>query len=139
MPVGQAREAVTIWLAIIASHPPASSLQAGLPVGGGPGAYTLAGRSLVATWTYPGEYAEYLASPGAQPTADGYLLAHAMTALPVQRFQQVLDRGWTRWLDPHTDEAALAATLGINAPTVPVPPLSAANPPPGSGQPVCTP
>jgi hypothetical protein len=139
VPVDQAREAIAIWLAILAAHPSIASLQDGLPVRGGPASYALVGDSVVATWVYPGEYVEYFASPGPQPTADGYLLAHAMTALPVQNVQQVLDLGWSQWLDPHTSEAALAAALGISPPTFPVPPLIAGRPPPGPPQPACTP
>src|SRR6202035_1414170 len=72
--------------------PSTATLQDGLPVRGGPGSYALVSDSVVATWVYPGEYLEYLASPGPQPTVDGYLLAHAMRALPVQRVQQVPDQ-----------------------------------------------
>lgn len=138
VPVDQAREAIAIWLAILATHPATATLQDGLAVRGGPGGYALVGDRVVATWVYPGEYGEYLASPGPQPTADGYLLAHAMTALPPQSVQRVLDRRWAEWLDPHTSDATLAAALGIRPPTFPVPPMIAANPPPGPPQPACT-
>lgn len=140
VPVDQAREAIAIWLAILATHPSTPALQAGLPGLGGQGSYTLVGDTPVATWLYPGEDADYLASPGPQTTADGYLLAQAMTAVPVQHVEQVLDQGWTQWLDPHTSNAALAAALGIPLPTFPIPPMVLAHPPgpPGPSQPVCT-
>jgi hypothetical protein len=136
VPADQAREAIAIWLAISATHPSTSTRQAGLP-GRGAGSYAKVGDTLVATWTYPGEDVQYLASPGPQPTADGYLLTHAMTALPARHVRQVLQQDWARWLNPHTNAADLAAALRIPRPMFPVPPLIAANPPPGPGQPAC--
>jgi hypothetical protein len=139
VPFDQAREAISIWLAILATHPATAALQDGLPAREpGHGSYTLVGDTPVATWTYPGEYEEYLASPGPQTTADGYLLAKAMTILPTRHVQQILDQRWAKWLDPHTSDAELAAALGIRLPTFPIPPLVLAHPPPGPSQSVCT-
>lgn len=137
VPVDQAREAVAIWLAIVATHSSTSSLQVGLPGPGQAGSDTLVRGAVVATWTYPGEFGGYLASPGPQPTADGYLLGQAMAGLPTQQVQHILDQGWARWLDPHTGDAALAAALDSHAPTLPTPPLIEANPP-TQQQPACT-
>ena len=135
VPLGQARDAVAIWLAIRAtgvsgSQPPSSQLPAD-EVGGRP----------VVTWTYPGEEASYLASLGPQPTDAGYLLAVAMTRLPVARVSRVLDDAWGTWLSWRTSQARLAAALGIEAPRAPALP----GPPPGSApllrapSPVCGP
>lgn len=138
VPVGQAREAIAIWLAILATHPSSSTLQAGLPGSGpGHGSYESVGNTVVATWAYPGNFDGYVAA-GPEFTVDGYLLARAMTALPAQHVQQVLAESWNRWRNPNTSAADLAAALGIAQPTFPVPSLIAQNPPPIPGRPVCT-
>lgn len=135
VPLGQAREAIAIWLAIRAtgvsgSQPPARELPAD----------EVHGRPVV-TWTYPGEAAGYLASLGPQPTDAGYLLAAAMTRLPAARVSRILDGAWGTWLNWRTSQARLAAALGIPPPRAPVLP----GPPPGSApmlrpsSPVCGP
>jgi hypothetical protein len=141
----QAREAVAIWLAITATH--TSPAQLGYHSQGG-GAFTFeqGENTAVAAWTYPGENTPYLASPGPQTTAAGYLLAKTMTSLPAQKVSQVLHAGWAQWSNWHTTDAQLAAALGIPAPAVPAPNLSPRTgqsvsvPPPSnlSSQPVCT-
>jgi hypothetical protein len=91
VPLGQAREAVAIWLAILATHLPASDLQGGL--GTGHGFYGMeAGNTFVQTWNYPGTGYGYVipAGGGPQNTAAGYLLASAMTSLPRQQVARVL-------------------------------------------------
>jgi hypothetical protein len=141
VPVDQAREAIAIWMAILATHPSTSSLQAGLPPTGpgqASGSYSNVDGATVATWTYPGEYAQYLASPGPQPTVDAYLLARAMTALPSQHVEQTLHQHWNEWIDPSVSNTTLAAALGIPTPSFTVPPLIGAKASPGPGQPVCT-
>jgi hypothetical protein len=95
----------------------------------------------VVVWTYPGEISNYFASPGLQPTADGYLLAQAMTKLPTARVTAVLTAQWETWISPHATDTQLAAALGITVPAVhlvgpsgqSITPLA----PPGS-QPECT-
>jgi hypothetical protein len=146
VPVNQAREAIAIWLAVLATRPPASELQDGL---GGPG--TGDGQSgvgvrdtIVATWAYPGSGANYVTPPSApQTTAAGYLLASAMTRLPEHKVIRILSGGWATWLDWHTTDAQLAAALGIRAPSppsFPAPGRGLTTGPAQSGQqnPVCT-
>jgi hypothetical protein len=115
--VNQARESVAIWLADQATHsnpqpgPAITSANGFIPIVAG-------GRSLVG-WTYPGLHANYLSSPGPQPTAVGYLMATAMNRLPAQRVARVLAQQWTTWTNPRTTDSQLAAALGISMPSVP--------------------
>jgi hypothetical protein len=146
VPLNQAREAIAIWLAILAIRPSAGELQAGLPSGG----HYLgdeASNTFVPTWTYPGMNAGYLASSGIapQPTAAGYLLAAAMASLPQQKVSRVLASAWGSWLNWHTTDAQLAAALGIPMPSIstlvpPVLPGQSTAPGPGNGpqSPLCT-
>jgi hypothetical protein len=147
VPVGQAREAVAIWLAILAAHPSASQLQGGLPAGHLFG--TQVGNTIVPTWNYPGSGNGYVTPPGNGPqlTAAGYLLASAMARLPEQRVAHVLTGAWGRWLNWRTTDAQLAAALAIPMPSVPVmalhPPRGRVAPGPGPAgpgpqSPVCT-
>jgi hypothetical protein len=146
VPLNQAREAIAIWLAIVATRPPAGQLQAGLP---GDGHYLgdEVRDTFVPTWTYPGMNAGYLASPGIAPqtTAAGYLLAKAMTSLPERKVSRVLAVAWGRWLNWHTTDAQLAASLGIPVPSISalvpqLPPGQATAPELGNGpqSPLCT-
>jgi hypothetical protein len=117
VPADQAREAIAIWLAILATRSPAAELRAGLPAGGYD---TVQGVSAPAfIWDYPGEGAGYLASLGPQTTAAGYLLASAMSRLPEHRVARVLKDAWATWVNWHTTDAQLAAALGIPMPSVP--------------------
>ena len=136
VPYDQAREAVAIWLAILATHPPVGELQGGLPTRTQFFGVEVR-NTMVATWNYPGMGGTYVIPPGGGPqgTADGYLLAHAMTSLPEQKIAHVLADGWGRWLNWRTTDAQLAAALGI-----PVPSLSTPSPGsvPGPQNPLCT-
>jgi hypothetical protein len=146
LPGDQAREAIAIWLAILATRPPAGELQAGLSSGG----HYLGdevSNTFVPTWTYPGMTAGYLASSGIapQPTAAGYLLAAAMVSLPQQKVRSVLASAWGRWLNWHTTDAQLAAALGIPMPSIstlvpPLPPGQTTGHGPANGpqSPLCT-
>jgi hypothetical protein len=119
VPVDQAREAVAIWLAILATHLPASELQGGLGAGAGiQGTYVR--NAFVRTWNYPG--GGYITPPGGglQTTAAGYLLASAMTRLSEQEVSHVLAGTWARWLNWRTTDAQLAAALGIPMPSAAV-------------------
>ncbi len=120
VPRGQAREAIAIWLAIIATHPSVGELTGGRYGGGYVGVKV--GNSLVPTslWAYP-ENGLAVSGPGLGPqtTDAGYLLANAMTKLPEQKVARVVRDDWNRWLDWHTTDAQLAATLGIPMPRVP--------------------
>ena len=125
VPLDQAREAIAIWLAILATRPPAGELQDGL--GGLETGRGFQGvkvhNTMIPTWAYPGWGASYITSAGApQTTAAGYLLASAMMSLPEQKVAHVLKSAWATWLNRHTTDAQLAAALGIRMPSVPVPP-----------------
>lgn len=143
VPVDQAREAIAIWLAILATRPPAAELADGLGTGRGFFGMFVRG-TFVRTWSYPGR--DYVTPPGggAQNTAAGYLLASAMTGLPAQRVVRVLADGWGNWLNWHTTDAQLAAALGVRMPSVaggvPLQPGGpfAAGPGDGPQSPLCT-
>ena len=145
VPFDQAREAVAIWLAVLATHPSASELQAGL--GTGTGFFVVVQNTLVRTWNYPGMTGGSVmaAGGGAQNTATGYLLASAMASLPEQKVSHVLTDAWGRWLNWRTTDAQLAAALGLRIPGVPatqtLSPGKTIAPGPGSGtqNPLCTP
>ncbi|HXS61889.1 MAG TPA: hypothetical protein VN767_03395 [Streptosporangiaceae bacterium] len=141
VPVNQAREAIALWLAILAARPPAGELQAGVPAGNG---FTAAvvDHKVIPTWSYPGQGAGQVDQIGFSPpqnTEAGYLLARAMTTLPEPKVARVLAAGWVTWLNWHTTDAQLAAALGIKMPGVPRPPLLGTGPI-GNGpeNPVCT-
>jgi hypothetical protein len=140
LPVDQAREAIAIWLALVATHTPAGRLQSGLDGPDGQQNYVPVSSprpTAVAAWNYPGQSLGSEPIAGPQPTAAGYLLASAMTSLPVYKVVSVLQAGWARWTDWHTTDGQLAAALGLQMPAVP---QSGGAPPPG-GQllnPVCT-
>jgi hypothetical protein len=144
VPADQAREAIAIWLAILATHPSASRLQGGL--GPGRGVQGLFVRNaFVQAWNAPGS--GYVTPPGGgtQDTAAGYLLASEMARLPLQKVSHVLAGAWGNWLNWHTTDAQLAAALGIPMPSVvtrvPLPPGQQNAPGPGNGlpqNPLCT-
>ncbi len=137
----QAREPIAIWLAILATHPAAGELQAGLgALETGRGFQGVEVRNtMVPVWNYPGAAAGPMPS-GPQLTAVGYLLAKAMTSLPEQKVGHVLADAWGSWLNWRTTDAQLAAALGIRMPNVPLPPSLGpdSEPPPGPQNPVCT-
>jgi hypothetical protein len=142
VPLDQAREAIPIWLAILATHPSPGELHDG-PYGGFP---VVEVRNIfVPAWTYPGENDGYLAPPGAGPqmTAAGYVLASAMAGLPQQKVSHVLASAWASWLNWHTTDAQLVAALGIPMPSVPAVPTpsqgrTVAQGPGGQQNPLCT-
>ena len=142
VPLNQAREAIAIWLAILATHPPAGELQGGLHSRG----YSIGAwvrSTVVPTWTYPG--AQYLVSSGPPITVAGYLLANAMTSLPESKVARVLKDAWGRWLNWRTTDAQLAAAVGIPMPGLPAfhkphprRGVSIAPPPSNERDPLCT-
>jgi hypothetical protein len=145
VPLDQAREAIAIWLAILATHPQAAELQGGL----GPGRGHFGAEvhnTAVPTWSYPGMGGASVIAPGGGPqnTAAGYLLAKAMTQLPEQKVSRVLAATWARWLNWHTTDAQLAAALGIRMPSVSASVIHAAGGATtaqqgnGPGNPLCT-
>jgi hypothetical protein len=144
VPLDQAREAVAIWLAILATHPAASELQGGLMTGNGISG-TEIHNTFVQTWSYPGVASDYVTPTGVpQNTAAGYLLANAMTRLPEQKVTHVLADAWDRWLNWHTTDSQLAAALGVQMPIVrsqvTLPSGKTIVPGPGNGpqNPLCT-
>lgn len=139
LPVNQAREAIAIWLALMATHTPAAQLQSGLdgPDGQQNWIPVSSQPAPVAVWNYPGQNLGSEPIAGPQPTAAGYLLASAITGLPEHKVISVLQAGWARWVDWRTTDGQLAAALGIRMPAVPQ--FGGAQPP-GSqlANPVCT-
>jgi len=144
VPLDQAREAIAIWLAIIATHPSAGALTGVEGRGGLTGVKVSdlvavkVGSSLVPTdiWAYPGSNTTAVTGPGHGPqaTVAGYLLAKAMASLPEQKVARLLTDGWPRWLNWHSTDAELAAALGI-----PMPSVHAGLSQPGTPvEPVCT-
>lgn len=122
LPYDQAREAIAIWLALLATHTPAGQLQSGLNGLGRDWEPMSPQGILVATWSYPGEDVGNLASFAPQTTAAGYLLASAMMRLPEQRVSQVLKGTWAQWVNWRATDDQLAAALGIPMPALPQPP-----------------
>jgi hypothetical protein len=148
VPLDQAREAIALWLAIVATHPRVGELENGWPSRGFNGSEVR--HTIVAVWTYPGGNAGTLDPFGTLPqdTLAGYRLASKMTSLPEQHVVHVLADGWSRWVNPRTTDPQLAAALGIAMPTVPASPAlpgaprpgvsGAQNSGPGPESPVCT-
>ena len=110
-PVGQAREAIALWLA--ASATPASAFRAELVY---PEAVQVGGHWIRAS---------YLTGSGQAvippATAEGLALARAMLALPSAHVTAALAARWPAWLSPAATDAQLAAALGIPLPTAPAP------------------
>jgi hypothetical protein len=119
VPFDQAREAVAIWLAMVATRSPAGEFANGVTGPGDRQLYEPAGQVFVHVWNYPGPAASYLGGTLPQFTAAGYLLASAMTNLPQRRVIAVLASAWATWLNVRTTEAKLASALGVRMPTVP--------------------
>jgi hypothetical protein len=136
VPLDQAREAVAIWLAILATHVSPAELRGGLGNGSGFVGAIVRDTS-VRAWNYPGVGAGYVTPPGGGPvtTAAGYLLGSAMTSLPEQQVSHVLAGAWGKWLNWRTTDAQLAAALGIRMPGSPTAPPGPFN---GPQNPLCT-
>ena len=137
VPVGQAREAIAIWLSASATPGTRAAFAAGeagvarLEVASVP-LRTTAGW--VAGWTGAGGTAGYRAS--LQATAQGGALANAMLALPRQRVEAALASDWPGWLRAAATDKQLAAALGIPLP--PAPPIDKSMIDPRQpAQPVC--
>lgn len=112
VPAGQAREAITVWLAAGATT--ASRAAFTVPPPGGSGA-TQMGRKWIATDQLTGSGP----SVGLNATAQGAALAAEMLRLPQRHVDAVLTARWRHWLRPGTTEAQLAAALGLRLPPAP--------------------
>ncbi len=134
VPVDQARNAIAIWLAILAARPSASALRGDL----GPNDQGIpVDNTLVPTW---GPSFSYV-TPSVGLTSDttaGYLLASEMTRMPPRKVSRILAGSWSRWLNWHTTDAQLATALGLPVPAVATPPLPPGAAGPGNQFPVCT-
>jgi hypothetical protein len=121
LPVGQAREAIALWLA--ASATPATRTAFAASLRFGPGVSKVGG-----TWvsSYPGVLA-YGYFPAVQFTGQGAALAEAMLRLPQRRVEAVLAARWPGWLSPRATDTQLAHALRIRLPAAPPPHLSASN------------
>ncbi len=118
LPVGQAREAIALWLAASATPATRPVFLAGLQseYGGTPakvGRTWISRYTGVPTPTSPG----YL--PALQFTGQGAVLAKAMLRLPQRRIEAVLAARWPGWLSPRATDAQLAAALRIPLPAAP--------------------
>jgi hypothetical protein len=118
--VGQAREAIALWLAAGATPAARAGFAAALAQGSGP---TQVGRKWIATYYLNGSGP----APGPTVTAQGVALAGEMLRLPTAQVRAALSARWPGWLRSQATDAQLAAALRIPLPSVP--PVS----PPPSG------
>ena len=119
VPVGQAREAIALWLAVSATPGSRAAFLAGEAY---LGRFGLSGGALRTTvgWVagWPGVAT---AGYGAdlQATAAGGELAEAMLRLPRQRVEAALASDWPGWLRATATDKQLAAALGVPLPAAP--------------------
>ena len=119
VPVGQAREAIAIWLAVSATQGSRAAFLAGeayLGRFGVPGGALRTTAGWVAAWA-GAPTAGYHA--GLQATAAGGELAEAMLRLPRRRVEAALASNWPGWLRATATDKQLAAALGIMLPPAP--------------------
>jgi hypothetical protein len=116
--VGQAREAIAIWLAAGATPATRAGFAAVLAQAYGP---TQVGRKWITTYYLYGS----ITAQDLTVSAQGVALAREMLRLPASRVRAVLASGWPGWLRPQATDAQLAAALRI-----PLPSVSPASPPP---------
>ncbi|MDA8317122.1 MAG: hypothetical protein M0010_18425 [Actinomycetota bacterium] len=131
LPVGQAREAIAVWLAASATPATRAALRAEVSAGQIGSVPYGNGRSSVATFAA----SSTLDTVGSlETTGRATLLAAAMTALPERRVEAVLAAHWSTWTNWRTSDKSLATALGLRLP--PAPPTPATVPPAaaGSGQ-----
>jgi hypothetical protein len=126
LPVGQAREAIAVWLATSATPAGLAAFRAGLTLGYQPIARVrsswVSGVIGVPTLAYSG----YM--PALQFTRQGSMLAQAMLRLPEREVLAVLAARWPGWLSPRATDAQLAAALRITLPAAVPPPASQLSP-----------
>lgn len=125
LPVGQAREAVALWLAASATPETRAALLSEVSnaafVGSSPYGN---GRSSVTTLSI-GSGLDAVGS--LQTTGRATLLADAMAGLPSRRVEVVLAAHWSAWTNWRTSDSSLAAALGLRLP--PAPPTPSLAPP----------
>lgn len=115
LPVGQAREAIALWLA--ASATPATRSAFNVVMGGDD-------TSVRARHGWVSAYVGLPAAgyqPGVQYTTRGLLLARRLLTLPPRRVEQVLASRWPGWLSPRATDAQLASALHLPLPAAPPP------------------
>ncbi len=110
VPVGQAREAVALWLAAGSTAATRSAF-----AGTGTAGSTQVGKRWVATVTETGSGP----SVGLAATVQGAALAAEMLRLPDRTVQAVLGARWRFWISPQATTAELAAALGLRLPRQP--------------------
>jgi hypothetical protein len=119
VPVGQAREAIAIWLSASATQGSRAAFLAGeaeLARRGGASVPLRTTVGWVAGWS-GGLSAGYQAN--LQATAQGGALANAMLRLPRRRVEAALASNWPGWLRATATDKQLAAALGIPLPPAP--------------------
>jgi hypothetical protein len=110
-PVGQAREAIAIWLAASAVPGPAFRTELTYPE-----AVQVSGR-----WIDAYDLSGSGSSVIPPATAEGVALARAMLRRPATQVTAALAARWPAWLNPAATDAQLAAALGMPMPKVPAP------------------
>ena len=120
LPVGQAREAIALWLAASATPATRPAFLSGLRSGAG---VSKVGGAWLASYTGVTGYGY---QPGLQQfTGQAAVLAEAMLRLPERRVEAVLAARWPGWLRPRATDAQLAAALRIPLPPAPPAAVSA--------------
>ncbi len=121
LPVGQAREAIALWLgagATAATRPVfLSELRDGQEASRAGGAW-ISSYSGVTGYGY---------QAALQFTGQAAVLARAMLRLPERQVEAVLATRWPAWLSPRATDAQLAAALRIALPAAPPAPVSASD------------
>jgi hypothetical protein len=119
VPVGQAREAIAVWLAVSATQGSRAAFLAGeayvgrFGVSGGALRTTVGRVAGMAGAATAGYHANL------QATAAGGELAEAMLRLPRLRVEAALASNWPGWLRATATDKQLAAALGVPLPPVP--------------------
>ena len=128
LPVGQAREAIAVWLAASVAPASRAALRAEISASATGSVPYGNGRSSVATFVA----SSTLDTVGSQQTTGrATLLAAAMTAVPERHVEAVLAAHWSTWTNWRTPDAALATALGLRLP--PGPPTPSTAPPAAAG------
>jgi hypothetical protein len=119
VPVGQAREAIAIWLAVSATPGSRAAFLAGEAY---LSRFGVSGGALRTTVGWVAGWAGVAAAgyhANLQATAAGGELAEAMLRLPRQRVEAALASNWPGWLRATATDKQLAAALGVPLPPAP--------------------